>query len=165
MAAAGHMEVCELPDGRGPAEVAYVLELRGMFRNDLQALAKKHGIKASLKSEVIIREICQQRRATVLLGGNLESPAAAIVDEQRRRRADVVREVKMEFEELTRRHMADLERLAAKASKAFAQHGVAQCEEVAASLYDDAITTSTKAHEVVASAISVGTAKMEVLSL
>ncbi len=47
--------VCkELPDG-SDSTVAYVLELRGMSRRDLQALAKKHGISASLKSEAIIR--------------------------------------------------------------------------------------------------------------
>ena len=43
------------------AELVYMLELGNMSRSDLQAVAKKHGIKANLKSEVIIEEICQQR--------------------------------------------------------------------------------------------------------
>ena len=110
-----------------------MLELRGMSRRDLQALAEKQGIDATLKSGAIISLMCEQRRAVALLGGNLKSSA------------DVVREVKMEFEELTRRHMADLERLAAKASKLFAKHGVPRCEEVVAHFYEEAITTMTTA--------------------
>ncbi len=51
----------------------------------------------------------------------------------------------MEFEELTRGHMAGLERLAAKASKLFAKHGVPQGEEVVAHSYEEAITTMTTA--------------------
>ena len=121
------------------AELVYMLELGNMSRSDLQAVAKKHGIKANLKSEVIIHEICQQRT-------NLKSAVVTFL-------VDVVRGVKMEFEELMRGHMAGLERLAAKASKAFAQPGVSQ--QFMASLYKDAITTMTKAHEVAVSAIVV----------